>query len=373
MAGYLGDGMEQYRDRQFWEQYYEKNRQYVGNRRKLGCWTVLKDKRLYEDNAYALEALARGDYDRITPGMFRQKRGFPWGGKKDKSRQAAQGEKRGAVCGKVVYHAYWHGAIGEKQALSLKSCICTQKQADTEIWLWLDVENGYEGYEENEYLRPLLPWLKVLPFDAGKEIQGTPYEDYGWMFCGPELTFRADGFRLLALYQYGGVYFDLDVLFLKPLSPVLSAGEFCYAWESQPYANNALLYLKKGGELAQRLTEKALRLETFRPWQLLVYGDRALSSYIVYPSPFFDPLWMRRPGDQGYLENFEDFFTKPVIRENPEIFAGMDFTLENQPFFPGAYAHHWHNRWKTEIHPDSAFRWFEKVFDQRLDISNGQE
>ena len=341
--------MEIYRDQSFWDDYYEKNKQYVGKNRKLGRWTVLKDRRMYEDNGYAMERLASGAYDRIRPEMFRKK----WGSRVRIS-PPAPGEK-------TVFHSYWCGEIGEKQAFSIKSCLCTQPPEAAELWLWLDRENGYEGYADNAYLKPLLPFIKVLPFDADEEIQGTPYEKAGWMFHGPELTFRADGFRLLELYKRGGVYFDLDVLFLKSLSPVLAAGEFCYTWEWQPYGNNALLYLRQGSLLNERITKKALMLETFRPWRLLVYQDRGLSSYIVYPSAFFDPLWQKRKEEPGWIHSFEEFFTAPVLKE-----GASSFTLENQPFFPGAYAHHWHNQWKTEPAEGSVYRWFERQFDEKI-------
>lgn len=54
---------------------------------------------------------------------------------------------------------------------------------------------------------------------------------------------RADAFRLLITYKYGGLYFDLDVLFLKDFSDLLE-NSFCYQWEKQPYANTAVLFLK---------------------------------------------------------------------------------------------------------------------------------
>ncbi len=339
--------MKIYRDEAFWKEYYEKNRQYVGDNRKIWKWMTLKDRRLYRDNGYAMEQLAAGAYDRLTPEQFRKK----W------SRRISVS----APEGKTVFHSYWCGEIGERQIFSMKSLLATQPAGRTELWLWLDRENGYEGYEKNEALRPLLPLIRVLPFDADQEIRETPYEDFGWMFHGPELTFRADGLRRLELYRRGGVYFDLDVMFLKELTPVLAAGEFCYAWEGQPYANNALLYLKKGSAVNEAVTRRALELETFRPWQVLAYGRGALSSYIVYPSAFFDPLWMKRKEEKGWVDTFGEFFTRPVLADRE-----VPWRLEDQQFFPGVYAHHWHNQWKTQAHPDSLYSWFDRQFDRRL-------
>ena len=44
---------------------------------------------------------------------------------------------------KTIFHAYWHGTFGLKQAFSIKSLLCTQNMESIEIWLWLDSENGY--------------------------------------------------------------------------------------------------------------------------------------------------------------------------------------------------------------------------------------
>ena len=98
------------------------------------------------------------------------------------------------------------------------------------------------------------------------------------------VIWRKHKYKYLMIAPFGIIFIVFTLL------PVLVAGEFCYTWERQPYANNALLYLKQGSLLNERITSKALELETFRPWRLFAYQDRGLSSYIVYPSAFFDPL-----------------------------------------------------------------------------------
>lgn len=55
----------------------------------------------------------------------------------------------------------------------------------------------------------------------------------------------SDNFRLLSLYKYRGLYFDPDIMFCKDIIPLIMHGEFIYAWEKQPYANSAILFLNK--------------------------------------------------------------------------------------------------------------------------------
>ena len=44
------------------------------------------------------------------------------------------------------YHMYWHGTFSSKQAFAVKSFLATQDLNNSELWLWLDSENGYAGY-----------------------------------------------------------------------------------------------------------------------------------------------------------------------------------------------------------------------------------
>jgi hypothetical protein len=82
---------------------------------------------------------------------------------------------------KTIFHAYWHGTFGLKQAFSIKSLLCTQNMESIEIWLWLDSENGYAQIESNPHLQELkghikiLSWkLAILPFAKLRHISMHP-------------------------------------------------------------------------------------------------------------------------------------------------------------------------------------------------------
>lgn len=262
---------------------------------------------------------------------------------------------------KVIAHAYWYGKIERKQAFSILSFLATQDLSKTEVWLWLDEESGYEGYEQNEYLKELLPFIKVKCYNPLKELEGVKHFNTVIFTQNFNLPFRADGFRLLALYKYGGLYFDLDVCFLEDILPVCGNGEWCYAWEKQAYANNALLYFKSGkeSEMMSYLFKKAQRKAPM-PWAVFHYTDKKLKNLTLYPYQLFDPAWLDESGE-ATGEFFDDFFApldEASFKEN-NIKSYRDY-------YPGAMAYHWHNRWKLPEYENSYFGMFEKEFKEIL-------
>ena len=261
---------------------------------------------------------------------------------------------------KVIFHCYWHGHFGAKQAFSIKSYLCTQNLLNTELWLWLDADNGYQQLETNKYLKKLKSYVKILSWDFHKEIKNTPFERIESSFFNKKpLAAKGDDFRIVALAKYGGLYFDLDVMFLKDFTPLLNGLEFVYAWEYQPYANSALLYLRKNSFVNKYIAAKYRRRRAGMPWVLFNYSDKKLSSLMNYPCTFFDPLW------QGYIKGmpfkrFEDFF-KPFTDYEREIDI-----ISYKDFFPGAFTYHWHNCWSLPEYENSYFGIFNDEFDKIL-------
>ena len=158
---------------------------------------------------------------------------------------------------KIIFHTYWHGDFGLKQSFSIKSFLCTQDLRNTELWLWLDASNGYSQLLENKYLLELKDKIKILPWNIEEEIFDTPFQNIkSFLLKDKPLPARGDDFRIIALYKFGGVYFDLDIMFLKDFSSLLRGHEFVYAWEYQPYANSAVIYLRKNSFLTIYLMKK---------------------------------------------------------------------------------------------------------------------
>lgn len=264
---------------------------------------------------------------------------------------------------KLIAHCYWCGDVGEKQLFSIKSFVYTQNMENFEVWLWLD-EKSYIKALKNMELSKLSQrgGIKIKKWSIEQEIQGTPYSKVSWYFKGDRpLPCVGDDFRVVALYKYGGMYFDLDVMFCRDMTALFMREEFIYAWEQQPFANSAILFIRKGSHIAEQIARTVVRKKSSQPWSVFNYNNRNLKNLMVYPCYMFDPLW------NGYIEGMP-------IKEFAEFFRPFDSDFQKsldinsiKDFFPGIYAYHWHNCWKAEEYEDSYFGLFRKEVNQALE------
>lgn len=254
----------------------------------------------------------------------------------------------------VIFHAYWYGEFSRLQAASIKSLLVTQKSYDFELWLWLDEETLEQNGENNEWIRQIKQdaRVQIKKYCPREQIRGDK------TFCKQEylfdnnskLSWRADGFRIWALHHFGGFYFDLDVMFLRDMGVLIKGPEFVYAWEKQIYANNAILYLRKGSYLNEYIANKVKRVHSTQPWKLFAYNDPKLRYMKLYSTSLFDPLW-ENDLEEYPIHCFDDFFEKEVDR------------VDMKRLFKYSFAYHWHNNWKAEIKSKSLFAQLEEYND----------
>ena len=77
------------------------------------------------------------------------------------------------MCTRTAGSSTASGPLGPKQVLSLKSCLATQHGT---VWLWFDHRGGYDAYEQNGWVRPLLPRVTVKRYDPAEQAAGTPLQ-----------------------------------------------------------------------------------------------------------------------------------------------------------------------------------------------------
>jgi hypothetical protein len=299
----------------------------------------LADRRLYTDTGYCLQFLRGLD--------------------------AVSGEP--ADRAPERFHLYWRGELRRKQIFCLKSLLVTQ-QPDTEVWLWLDREDGYPGYEGNPLLRPLLPFVRVLPFEPGTESRGTPVEGHDELHKSTPVK-HSNFVRHLVLFKYGGIYADLDVMFLRDFRLLRQVpdfhGEFAYQWSSRPFCNSAILRLDRNSETARTLLELAISREDSSPRIVLRYDDNEALDVLALPCSFFDPLWLTVDGEDRYrAAPFRDF--KGFFRHFGLLHWPRHGIRSYRDFFPGAFSYHWHNLWHVPEYARSYYGRFEKEFDDTL-------
>jgi hypothetical protein len=267
---------------------------------------------------------------------------------------------------RLRYHLIWDGRLTRHHELCLKSLLVSQgPPLDVSFWL-----PGAVAPESAVFLGHLrgVSAVTVRPCVPEEEARGTPFEGRLELLrpAAPRRPSDAsDALRLLLLFKYGGVYADLDTVFLRDLRP-LSAVEFCYQWSNTRDANNAFLHFHAGSEVLRELIERSLRLGSAYPRQLFrldeiidVCGDLWLLPVFI-----FDPAWVandRKIPDNPYLNSFPEFFA-----------SSAPVRLED--FFPGSYAYHWHNQWSTPIREDTiAGQLYRQVCERfdRLCVTNG--
>jgi hypothetical protein len=259
---------------------------------------------------------------------------------------------RGSRDERLLYHCFWHGPLTAHHELSLKSLLVTQR-GPLEVWLWATPDTIATN-------RPFLeamadPCLRVMACEASL-LQDTPLQDRADLIRGPGLAAISDLVRTVVLLKYGGLYFDLDLLFLKDLRD-LTGVEFIYPWSNQPYGNSAVMHFRRRSPDLAALAARAATMNTCHPRSFLAFDaiEPIVREVHLLPVFVFDPAWVAHDTNRpinDYCLSFGDFF----IKERQVPLA---------TFYPGSYGYHWHNGWQLPLTGRSlAGQWYRYVSEQ---------
>ncbi|TBU45217.1 hypothetical protein BD309DRAFT_956637 [Dichomitus squalens] len=199
--------------------------------------------------------------------------------------------------------------------------------------------------------------------DAAKKVgsevslDGTSKEDFRTYNKMPVIL--SDLVRFVLCHRFGGVYLDVDMLFLRDWEELWGwSGSFSYRWSHEDRYNTAVLRLRKGSALGTFLLRTALHNGMdFHPTTVSRYLKEAHMEKLLYrvPDALFDPAWLNtdnqtpypwkkvylqrdRPA-QPFFTDFDQFFnTPPEMGATPAV-IGFD------GFFRGAFLYHYHNEW----------------------------
>jgi Glycosyltransferase sugar-binding region containing DXD motif len=226
------------------------------------------------------------------------------------------------------YHCFWVGPWRPLLCLSLCSLLKTQSNAQVVLWGFAADVADYR-----RQLRSLPVHIREFRFTVPDGVPfSTPVE-------------KSDYARHIILYRHGGIYFDLDILWLKSL---ILPGEWAYRWSNVACANSAVMRLTRGSDNARKLFERGVQIGSFFPldlYRLDVLRAEGIS-LTVHPCEWFDPAW--NAADAGQV-SFADFFTRDG---------------DTEQFFPDALCYHWHNQWEREISGGTiAGRFWRKYVD----------
>lgn len=258
----------------------------------------------------------------------------------------------------VTFHFYWRvpKEFSRKQVLPIKSAIVSQKLTNTKFILWSNVD-----LKNNEYLKPLLPFIETRIWDINEQSKSSPLENANMLkglIDDPLCYLGGDLFRLLCLHKHGGVYIDMDVVVLRDFSPILPY-EFMYQWgasgtfENEPVIrqNGAIMRLKAYSQLCHDLLNELARTPA-NPnttcWGTDLYHKvrQHNKNWTVLPCSWFNTEW-------GFGIPLEPF------KKN---FSGND----SSELYDGAFTWHWHNKWEDQIEEGSKFQILEDKVEQQF-------
>lgn len=237
-----------------------------------------------------------------------------------------------------MYHCVWFGRANPLLLLCLNSLFATQRGRPIKVILWTDAQS-VEGMQQFT-AQCSGPVTVRVPDTWLREHPG----------CKNSLAFRSDSWRVQILYRYGGIYFDLDVLFLRDMS----CWDDRVAWVQEGYQawgcfNNAIMHFPRWHPALFHWMDAMFRSPTL-DWEFVKH-------YHKYTNPVLVSCHVKMVSnsllDCGWVESapsstFDDFF---AATSRPHL---LTTSL--------SYAYHWHNRWAKQIEPGSIAHFYWRKF-----------
>ena len=160
-------------------------------------------------------------------------------------------------------------------------------------------------------------------------------------------AFHSDMWRLQILQQYGGIYFDLDIVFLKDVSWFANYGAIVHeGYTAEKVFNNAIMYFPAGHSGLQH-------------WLDLIGKDGRLGWNRIFEiqrisNEFGADMLPNSVSDRGWTTlgpGCDDFFD--AVGLSPDMMGE-------------SFMYHWHNRWSKSVRKPgtlAAFYWRKFVED----------
>ncbi|RIB16436.1 Glycosyltransferase Family 32 protein [Gigaspora rosea] len=254
----------------------------------------------------------------------------------------------------IIFHAYWRAdlrPIGDKQIATLKSFFATQDANFSSLILWT---NG--NISNTPSLKPLFEHFPnrfiIKNYDVVLESKGTPIEDSPNIKLNDTQAYLdGDLIRLLVLYKYGGMWFDMDSLLIRDFSPLMEhewLGQWdCFMPRGYPFNGAFMRFRKNSPYLCELLFE-------------IANGPVPTKSSIEWGGKLYYKIFRRLIQNGKKPFNMIPWcFVDPQLchpyNSMPSAFDESDFDKER---LLQVFAFHWHNQWDKE--KGSLFRFLEQ-------------
>jgi hypothetical protein len=291
----------------------------------------------------------------------------------------ANGSDIGTCPGPIIpYHVYWTGPATWRVEVFIKSYLYTQNLACSRLWIWLDSDRNpkavHDMLTKDALFARFLPFVErgdvvlkawkfpnriPLPKDEDdrngfgyynspgkpnakgeKAVAENIIEDKNgqqWLVLTPkQMTFLpvavSDAVRFVVLHIHGGAYFDMDVLMLRDMRPLLLPKEHAFAerWAAHPHPgdyNTAIMSLTANSSLSSYLLYGGIRMGlNFHPRILgrMAWKDGRDQEFLMLETGAFDPIWTEFNWDR------EGRCTVPCLRDYGAAFKGKAGALKDE-------------------------------------------
>lgn len=264
---------------------------------------------------------------------------------------------------RVTIHRFWSQAsrpdLHRKARMSLRAAVNTQSNA--RVIVWTDDRDWLAGQ-----LKDIMPCGPSTVEARGVEELARLAEG-ALPACARSLRTQGDSVafsdlvRFVALYVFGGIYADIDMVFLRDARD-LHGRSFAFKWDlNVNYYNTAVMGLPVGSPVVSKLIAHAGgRCDPGTFWPERIHEAFECKSGVctemtMMPTALFGPVsspasnwqWQQDPRSHELHTTTNWFFDREKL-----------WGLEH--FFPGAYTFHWHNRWDLSVHEKSFFAELER-------------
>ena len=254
-------------------------------------------------------------------------------------------------CDNVIFHCFWFGELNEKHLYSILSCYYFNiyNNLKNKIILWL------QNNTPNNYNKEIYKYAEIKEFKLIDEIINTNFMNNYKIISKTILSYYSDLVRYILLYNYGGVWFDLDVLFLRSFDPLFNEykNNICvYQWENENYPNGAIyISLEKNSNVMKNNIIYILNLNKGWGFQEALLTYDSLLELLVLPCSWFDP---------SFIQNPYNLSTCDLFKHTHKI-----YNFDN--FFKNSFTYHWHNKWNDIIEDNSIIIQLIKIIKSNLE------
>ncbi|KAG0165919.1 hypothetical protein DFQ28_008142 [Apophysomyces sp. BC1034] len=262
-------------------------------------------------------------------------------------------DNRGKEEKQTIFHAYWRAdlaPVGPKQLATLRSFFATQNSNASILYLWSNGDLSSSPIIQ-EIKGHVGDRLQTLLYDSHELSKGSPMEGSPKLELKDESGYLdGDLLRLLVVYRYGGMWFDMDALFVRDMSPLLEHEWLsqwdCYLPNGFPFNGAFMHFYKRSPYLCEMLTEVA-------------EGPQPRPNTIDWGGYMYYRIYRRllRHGIRPWAV-LPWCFTDPMVcapkNSMPNAFIETEFREDR---LLQTFAYHWHNQWKKT--PGSLFRFLE--------------